>query len=269
MQEGLLQRWVGQGVGNTEGLGCGAGPVATRRLSDSKLQGQTCRGCPQPPVGRLPPPLARPLSPPWFLPSAGLLKAQCDSSTGRVQCTCESAGLVSCFPGAATVTLAGGATKRIADLALGDAVLAVGPDGRLLYAPVALFSSRRPAQRAAFLRVHTDAGLNITGARRLSLSTASPAPPRQTAPRSSLAFQLVNAAGYPAGNRLPALPWQCFALPRGPLQPSTEPLRPPTPRFPPQPPPATTSLHGRRPKQRRPSPRCPLRTPGRSCCLQR
>jgi hypothetical protein len=64
-------------------------------------------------------------------------------------------------------------------------------------------------------------------------------------------------------------PWQCFALPRGPLQPPTQPLRPPTPRFPPQPPPATTSLHGRRPKRRRPSPRCPLRTPGRSCCLQR
>jgi hypothetical protein len=46
MQEGLLQRWVGQGVGNTEGLGCGAGPDATLRLSDSKLQGQSCKGLP-------------------------------------------------------------------------------------------------------------------------------------------------------------------------------------------------------------------------------
>lgn len=76
---------------------------------------------------------------------------------------CQSAGLASCFPGAARVALPGGATKPMSELSLGDSVLAVGPDGRLQYAAVVMFSSRRPSQRAPFMRIHTDAGLNITG----------------------------------------------------------------------------------------------------------
>ncbi|KAI3423195.1 hypothetical protein D9Q98_010717 [Chlorella vulgaris] len=92
----------------------------------------------------------------------GVLKQECDEASGRVTCVCQSAGLASCFPGAARVALPGGATKPMSELSLGDSVLAVGPDGRLQYAAVVMFSSRRPSQRAPFMRIHTDAGLNIT-----------------------------------------------------------------------------------------------------------
>lgn len=91
-----------------------------------------------------------------------MIKFECDAVSGRVKCYCQSAGLVSCFPGTATVSLPGGATKRMADVALGDSVLSVGHNGRLQYSPVYMFSSRRPTERAAFMRIHTDAGLSIT-----------------------------------------------------------------------------------------------------------
>ena len=120
------------------------------------------------PLGHLPPGRIKRTKPVTSGPDhchlfTGVLKTECDATTGKVECLCQSAGLASCFPGAATVTVSTGAAKPLAALALGEEVLAVGSDGRLRYSPVVMFSSRRPAQRAAFVRVHTDAGLNITG----------------------------------------------------------------------------------------------------------
>lgn len=57
-----------------------------------------------------------------------------------------------------------GGPKRLADLDLGEQVLSVdSATGELAYSPVYMWSSRRPGESAAFLRVSTDAGLNITG----------------------------------------------------------------------------------------------------------
>ena len=54
--------------------------------------------------------------------------------------------------------------KRLADLQLGEAVLAMDPaTGALAFSPVHMWSSRRPGQAAEVLTVHTDAGLNLTG----------------------------------------------------------------------------------------------------------
>lgn len=55
--------------------------------------------------------------------------------------------------------------KRMSQLALGEQVLAVDPStGHLQFSPIYMWSSRRPAQASQYVTVHTDAGLNITGA---------------------------------------------------------------------------------------------------------
>ena len=65
--------------------------------------------------------------------------------------------------GAAAVATPTG-PKRLADLQLGEAVLAMDPaTGALAFSPVHMWSSRRPGQAAQVLKVHTDAGLNLTG----------------------------------------------------------------------------------------------------------
>ena len=94
--------------------------------------------------------------------AAGKLEFKCDQSTGRPTCQCVSTGIVGCFPGAARVSTPGGGSAALSDLALGDRVLAVGPGGHLHYTPIVMFSSRRPSQLAQFVRIHTDAGRNIT-----------------------------------------------------------------------------------------------------------
>ena len=67
-----------------------------------------------------------------------------------------------CFSGTSSVATPAG-PKRLSQLQLGEAVLSVGAGGALQFSPVYMFSSRRPAERSAFLRVRTDAGLNLTG----------------------------------------------------------------------------------------------------------
>lgn len=83
--------------------------------------------------------------------------------------------------GSATVATRSG-PKRMSQLALGEQVLAVDPStGRLQFSPVYMWSSRRPAQASEYVTVHTDAGLNITGAAeekgglRATLHTGRPA----------------------------------------------------------------------------------------------
>lgn len=92
----------------------------------------------------------------------GKIAFDCDPATGLTTCSCDSAGLVSCFPGSATVRTADGQPKALSQLQLGDSVLSVGADGTLQYSPVYMWSSRRPDEDAAFVRMRTDSGLNIT-----------------------------------------------------------------------------------------------------------
>ncbi|KAL4459184.1 hypothetical protein ABPG75_014049 [Micractinium tetrahymenae] len=92
----------------------------------------------------------------------GKISFDCDPATGKTTCQCDSAGLVSCFPGSATVRTAGGQAKPMSELQLGEQVLSVGPDGALQYSPVFMWSSRRPDETTGFVRVRTDAGHNIT-----------------------------------------------------------------------------------------------------------
>ncbi|PSC74061.1 sonic hedgehog A [Micractinium conductrix] len=91
----------------------------------------------------------------------GKLDFKCDTATSQTDCTCISAGLAGCFSGTSSVATPAG-PKRLSQLQLGEAVLSVGAGGALQFSPVYMFSSRRPAERSAFLRVRTDAGLNLT-----------------------------------------------------------------------------------------------------------
>lgn len=95
-------------------------------------------------------------------PCKGKITFECDPATARTSCTCVSAGLAGCFPGAATVHTSTGEVKPLSALQLGESVLSVGGAGGLQYSPVYMWSSRRGGESATFLRVHTDAGVNIT-----------------------------------------------------------------------------------------------------------
>lgn len=83
---------------------------------------------------------------------------------GSWTCTCNTAlqAAASCFSGASTVALKSGATKSMAELELGDEVLAVTKDGALTYSPIFMFTSRRPGETTTFVHIATSAGANIT-----------------------------------------------------------------------------------------------------------
>lgn len=86
-------------------------------------------------------------------------------SSKKAKCKCRGGYEIeewSCFPGSATVRVGGGATKRMADVKLGDLVQAVSPEGIVGYYPVYAFSSSSPSTNAIMVRITTDADLNIT-----------------------------------------------------------------------------------------------------------
>jgi preprotein translocase subunit YajC len=64
-------------------------------------------------------------------------------------CNAGSGSSSKCFPGAATVELEGGATKTMAELAVGDRVLAAPG----VYSPVYLFSHRLSAVKTGFVTI--------------------------------------------------------------------------------------------------------------------
>lgn len=81
---------------------------------------------------------------------------------GSWYCLCESSSPLKCFSGSSTVLTETGKHKAMQDLKLGDRVLSVNANGQPVYSPVYLFSSYRPGEISSFVRVSTDAGLNVT-----------------------------------------------------------------------------------------------------------
>ena len=67
----------------------------------------------------------------------------------------------SCFPADSRVTLEGGATKAMAELAIGDRVLAADGAGRLFFDDVAFFGHRAAAASSLFVAVTTDSGAEL------------------------------------------------------------------------------------------------------------
>jgi hypothetical protein len=67
-----------------------------------------------------------------------------------------------CFPADAVVTLASGAPRRLRDLAVGDAVLAVDAAGALVYSEVYSVGHPFHTGRRTFKRLSTAAGANVT-----------------------------------------------------------------------------------------------------------
>lgn len=66
-----------------------------------------------------------------------------------------------CFPAEATVKLPGGRTKRMAQLRVGDKVLAAAANGRLEYQEVYFFGHRSQDVEAAFVRIELDGGATL------------------------------------------------------------------------------------------------------------
>jgi hypothetical protein len=72
-------------------------------------------------------------------------------------CGCYTRDL-DCFPSDARVALEGGGAKAMAELAIGDRVLAADAAGRLFFDDVAFFGHREPAASALFVAVTTESG---------------------------------------------------------------------------------------------------------------
>jgi hypothetical protein len=72
-------------------------------------------------------------------------------------CNCYTRDL-DCFPADAQVALEGGGAKAMAELAIGDRVLAADAAGRLFFDDVAFFGHREPAASAPFVAVTTESG---------------------------------------------------------------------------------------------------------------
>uniref|UniRef100_A0A8C2XU02 Hedgehog protein n=1 Tax=Cyclopterus lumpus TaxID=8103 RepID=A0A8C2XU02_CYCLU len=67
-----------------------------------------------------------------------------------------------CFPGEASVTLAGGAQKSIGELRPGERVLASAGGGEMVYSEVLVFLDRDPATWKLFYTLHTEAGARLS-----------------------------------------------------------------------------------------------------------
>jgi hypothetical protein len=78
---------------------------------------------------------------------------------------CSAAAMSGCFPGAATVTLAGGETRALSELAVGDKVLTVAADGSRAFEDVIFFDHELAAGVHAFVRLNLASGaaLELTG----------------------------------------------------------------------------------------------------------
>lgn len=63
-----------------------------------------------------------------------------------------------CFPGRASVTVAGGYRKSLASLTPGDRVMALSETGQVVFSPVLLFLHRDPEIRSRFLSLKTEDG---------------------------------------------------------------------------------------------------------------
>ncbi|XP_069681822.1 sonic hedgehog protein [Periplaneta americana] len=86
-----------------------------------------------------------------------------------------------CFSEETTVETSSGARVRLADLRVGDRVLALDlPSGRLTYSEVLLFLDRDPLQRREFLRLRTAGGrsLTVTPSHLLLVQDAGRRPPQ-------------------------------------------------------------------------------------------
>jgi hypothetical protein len=73
---------------------------------------------------------------------------------------CSKAAVSGCFPGDATVTLAGGATKRLRELQVGDKVAAVKADGTVVYEDVYFFDHQLGgSDKHEFVRIELEYGV--------------------------------------------------------------------------------------------------------------
>ncbi|XP_026876909.2 indian hedgehog signaling molecule a [Electrophorus electricus] len=91
-------------------------------------------------------------------------------SKAHVHCSVKSEHSVAaktggCFPGGALVTMEDGSRKTMAELALGEQVLASSQSdggGRLLYSEVIAFLDRSPATHQRFYTIATDLGVELS-----------------------------------------------------------------------------------------------------------
>ena len=67
-----------------------------------------------------------------------------------------------CFPGASDVITSGGLTKAMHDVTLGEQVLGVDEEGRLVYTEVIAFLDRDGEQQGYFYTLTTDRGHSVT-----------------------------------------------------------------------------------------------------------
>ena len=70
-------------------------------------------------------------------------------------------GPLSCFAGNSTVTLESGSRKKVSDLQVGDSVLTVDENNRLVFSPVILHLHRSPQENGKFRVLRTNTGQSL------------------------------------------------------------------------------------------------------------